>query len=269
MPITVEEKYGRRLSDKSAELTYVIRGTNDDASARAELLTESSLTHDGLQRDDVEVEEIEGLDAFIGTVRYDSGGGSPPQTGESSFSFDTGGGTQHITQSLSTPGKYGLPGETAPDFKGAIGVTHDNVEGVDTAVPVYNFSETHYLPNSQVTTAYKGTLFALTGKVNNASFRGLASGECLFLGASGSKRSGDSGGTSGGDWEVTFRFAGSPNKTNLTIGGISGINKKGWEYLWVRYADAEDTAAKVLIKKPIAVYVERVYEDGSFGSLGI
>jgi len=72
MPITVEEKYGRRLSDKSAELTYVIRGTSDDASARAELLTESSLTHDGLQRDDVEVEEIEGLDAFIGTVRYDS-----------------------------------------------------------------------------------------------------------------------------------------------------------------------------------------------------
>jgi len=40
------------------------------------------------------------------------------------------------------------PGKTAPDFKGAIGVTHDNVEGVDIAVPVYSFSETHYLADS-------------------------------------------------------------------------------------------------------------------------
>jgi len=37
----------------------------------------------------------------------------------------------------------------------------------------------------------------------------------------------------------------------------------------VRYQDAEDAAAKVLIKKPIAAYIEKVYEDGNFGLLGI
>jgi hypothetical protein len=64
----------------------------------------------------------------------------------------------------------------------------------------------------------------------------------LFLGASGSQR-----GTE--DWEITFSFAASPNATGLTVGDITGIEpKKGWEYLWVRYADAED--AETLVKQP-------------------
>ncbi|NLF86699.1 MAG: hypothetical protein GX571_11410 [Lentisphaerae bacterium] len=133
---------------------------------------------------------------------------------------------------------------------------------MDITVPVYTFSETHYVPSSTVTTSYKYTLFSLTGKVNNNSFKGLAAGECLFLGASGSKRGTD-------DWEITFRFAGSPNRTGLTVGPISGISKKGWEYLWVRYADIEDTASHTLVKQPIGAYVEKVYEEGSFSSLGI
>ena len=40
-------------------------------------------------------------------------------------------------------------------------------------------------------------------------------------------------------------------------------------YLGVRYADAEDAAAKVLVKKPVAAYVEKVYPDGDFAGLGI
>jgi len=262
MPVTVQERYGRRLSDENAELLYLIRGTTDDATARDELLANSPLLHDGLARDDTEVEELEGLDAYLGTVRYTSPDGQAPETGESVFSFDTGGGMQHITQSLSTVSTHAAPGFTAPDFKGAIGVTHDNVEGVDITVPVYNFGETHYLADAVVTLAYRVQLFNLTGTVNNALFRGLAAGECLFLGASGSKRGED-------DWEVSFRFAGSPNKTGLQVGDIAGINKNGWEYLWVRYQDSEDMTAKVLIKKPIAAYVEKVYEDGDFSLLGI
>ena len=88
----------------------------------------------------------------------------------------------------------------------------------------------------------------------------------LFLGASGSKRAqvGEEE-----DWEITYRFAGSPNVTGLSIGPISGISKKGWEYLWVRYADQEDTTAKALVKRPIAAYVERVYESGNFAALGL
>ena len=105
-------------------------------------------------------------------------------------------------------------------------------------------------------------LFQLTGRVNSAPYKGFQAGECLFLGASGSKRGEE-------DWEISFRFAASPNKTGLSVGDIGGIDKKGWEYLWVRYADAEDPAAKSIVKRPAAVYVEQVYEYGDFSGLGI
>ena len=133
---------------------------------------------------------------------------------------------------------------------------------MDITVPVYNFTETHYVATGLVTGAYKAALFALTGKVNNATFRGFAPGEVLFQGASGSKRGPD-------DWEITYRFAASPNVSGLVVGSMTGISKRGWEYLWVRYEDAEDTAAKALVKQPLAVYVEQVYPYGNFAGLGI
>ncbi len=273
MPVICTENIDSRqiTETQSAELLYTITGTAEEATAIATLkATAPTVLHD-MKRQPVTVEPVH-VDTtnpdkciWTGTVNYAPlEHQEPPETGDSSFSFDTGGGTQHITQSLATVQRYAASG-TAPDFKGAIGVTHDNVEGVDITVPVYNFSETHYLAAATVTTAYKGTLFQLTGKVNNGSFRGLAAGECLFLGASGSRR----GTGPDDDWEITFRFAGSPNRTGIAVGPISGITKKGWEYLWVRYADAEDTGSNTLVKHPIAAYVEQVYEYGNFATLGI
>src|SRR5690606_18604713 len=110
------------------------------------------------------------------------------------------------------------------------------------------------------------TLAALTGSVNNTPFKSFAAGEVLFLGASGSTRENEDGDTV---WEITFSFAASPNVTGLTVGDITGIEKRGWDYLWVRYADAVDGEAHVLVKKPVAVYVEQVYPFGNFGALGI
>ncbi|MCD4823217.1 MAG: hypothetical protein K8S55_01305 [Phycisphaerae bacterium] len=271
MAITVVEKpESRQVTDDSAELIYLITGTASDAEALAALKSTASATHNSMTRGKCSVDPVkESIDSgnadfckWEGTAPYAPLQNTVPQipeTGDSSFSFDTGGGSQHITQSLSTVNRYAPTGQTAPNFKGAIGVTHDSVEGVDISVPVYNFSETHYIADGDVD---KAAYFALTGKTNNAAFKGCAAGECLCLGASGSKRG-------GGDWEITFRFAASPNKTGLTIGSITGIDKKGWEFLWVRYADTEDTAAKTIVKQPAAVYVEKVYEEGSFSGLGI
>ena len=269
MPITVTEKFESRRSttgdNPSAELGYTVRGTEDDLAARTAVEAASPATYDNLPRQAVAVEPV-GPDHWDATVRYaPNQQSSPPQTGESAFNFDTGGGTQHITQSRQTVGTYAASGTTAPNFQGAIGVTQDSVNGVDITVPVYQFSETHYLPATQVTDQYKGTLFSLTGKVNSGSFRGFAAGELLFLGATGSRRGTDPQ----DDWEITFRFAASPNVTGLSVGPISGINKKGWEYFWVRYADAEDTGSGAIVKRPIAAYVERVYDSGNFGGLGI
>ena len=265
MPITVTEKFDSRTSaageNPSVELKYVVAGTASDIDAKAALAATAPIAYDGLVRQSWDVEPVGDGSAFWnGTVRYGRYDNSPPETGDSSFSFDTGGGTQHITQSLETVARHAPAGQTAPDFGGAIGVTHDAVEGVDTTVPVYRFSETHYVADSAVTPEYKANLFLQTGKVNDITFKGFAPGEVLFLGASGSQR-GDE------DWEITFYYAASPNVTDLTIGAITNIAKKGWEYLWVRYEDAADDDAKCVVKRPVQVNIEEVYEPASFTAL--
>lgn len=270
MPITVQEKFESRAGDNgSIDLIYIVDGTDDDAAARAALAAEAPATHAGLVRDEDSLRvEPTGLNLWEGKARYVKPQFTPPATGDAVFTFDTTGGTQHITQSRQTIASYAPSGATAPNFGGAIGVTHDNVEGVDINIPVFSFAVTRYIASASMTATYIGNLYALTGKVNNGSFTvnvdgvnlTFAAGECLFLGASGGQRGSE-------DWEIAFRFAGSPNATGLTVGSITGIAKKGWEYMWVRYADSEDTAAKAIVKKPIAVYIEKVYDDGNFNLL--
>ena len=260
---TIESREWVTGPKPSVTMHYILSGTPDDLTAKSMLLANTPTLYDGLVRDEctlepIIVDTVSDRGSWKCTVKYISPDDVPPEPGaEPLFSFDTGGGTQHVTQSLSTIARY--PPE-APNFKGAIGVTHESVEGVDITVPVYNFSETHYF--STISPSYRSALFFLTGKVNNASFKGMAAGECLFLGASGSQRGSEK-------WEINFRFAGSPNRTGIQIGAITGIAKKGWEYLWVRYADEADATAHALVKKPVGVYIERVYEEGNFSSLGI
>ncbi|MEM8739471.1 MAG: hypothetical protein AAGG38_13490 [Planctomycetota bacterium] len=263
MAVTTEEKFGRRLADDSAELVYLIRGASNANEARTALLVAAPDTSDGLNLDDAEVEELDGLaGTYTGFVRY-VGGNTAAGTSLPSFRFETRGATQRIFQSLQTVSSHhsaDVPG--APNFGGAINVAEQAVEGTDVTVPIYTFSETHAFTNAQVTNTFKANLFALTGTVNSSSFRGLNAGEALFLGAAGSQQ-GD------GDWAIDFAFAGSPNLTGITVGDMTGIAKKGWEYLWVRYQTAEDTDAKLLVRKPVAAYVERVYHSGDFSLLGI
>jgi hypothetical protein len=254
------------LSSSSYAPEYVIQGTTDEdqaVSAMSAAVPASITTSTGfflvLKTCSV---KWNAPSCWIGTANYAPPEAIQKQPGQQVFSFDMTGGTQHITQALTTIGTYVPSGATAPDFAGSIGVTKDAIEGVDITVPVYQFSLTHVFDPADVTTDYMNILFNLTGKVNNGAFFGLAAGECLFLGPSGGKR-GD------GNWEITFKFAGSPNKTSLVVGGITVPAKKGWEYLWVRYEDTEDAGAKMLIKKPLAATVVQVYDSGDFSTLGI
>jgi hypothetical protein len=237
------------------ELLFDIQGTEDESEVLALLEAEAPATAFGLVIESLQAEPI-GAGVWKGHARY------VRLVDDSEYTFDTGGGTTKITQTLSTINSYAPSGFTAPDYQGAIGVSDDKVEGVEITTPTYQFSETHRFSDAFVLAGYQNLLFQMTGKVNNATFKGLAAGECLFLGASGNKR---------GDtlWSITFRFSGSQNVTGQTIGTITGIDKQGWDYLWVRYADFLDSSAFALVKRPIAVYVERVYRRADFSTLGI
>ena len=257
----------REIVGDSADVPYVVFEAVDETEVKAACEGAEGIPAQigDLNRKEIEIEERVNATTWRVIARfkkpsYTWPGGTTP---DSRFAFDTGGGTQHITQSIDTVSRYGPKASTK--LGGAIGYDGKNVQGVDITVPVFNFSETHYFTDDDITQAYRLTLFSLTGKYNNAAFRGFSSGEVLFLGASGSRQGDDSNDL----WEVTFRFASSPNRTGLTMGDITGIDKLGWHYLWVQYADEADDEKKQIVKKPVAVYIEKVYYNANFSALGI
>lgn len=272
MSITVTENFeSRETGKRSSEWSYTIEGTADQVAAAQALTNEAEGQFGDWAIDDCSVEPVfvdeddPANCTWRGTVRFvppEFVSDDPMEAGQSSYNFDTGGGSRHITHIRNPAHHVATYGANAPDPKGGIGVTADGIEGVDLRVPVFTFSETHIIPAATVTEQYKAILYALTATTNNVVFRGKAIGECLFEGAAGSQR-GDE------DWEILFRFAASLNMSDIQIGDITGIKKKGWEYLWVRSEARVDPVAKVMIMTPIGVYVERLYDPGNFEDLEI
>lgn len=257
MSITVTERFESRETSRGpnaqSNLYYNIVGTDDDAAAVYALQCEAPLTWDGKGVLNWTVKPVSYM-RWLGTVTY--GLTNFNDTGTNFFSFDTGGGTQHIVAQYpgTTITKYGA---NATQQK-AIGWDGNSLQGCDIVVPVYQWADTYYYADSKVTTSYKQALYALTGKTNNGTWNGYAAGEVLFLGASGSKRGWY------GDWEITKKFAASPNVTNQTIGDITGISKGGWQHLWLQEdVNSKGTNTPVIL----GVHVATVYGSGNFAGL--
>ena len=255
----------------SADKNFVILATDDitgaqvsvtDIQAKAALVTALASSYDGMWLQNYGVESTGNESVWRGNAEYGlSQRAIVSDVGFDEFSFETSGGTRHITNSLATVSNTNAGGDPAPDFKGAIGVTATDVQGVDVTIPVFNFTRRLVKSNSSVTASYIADVYALTGTVNDSSWGAYAAGEVLFLGASGVERGDDSG------WDLTFKFSVIPNETNIVVGDITVPSKQGWEYMWVRYADQEDTLAKVIVKRPLSVHVEQVYRYEDFGLL--
>ena len=199
----------------------------------------------------------------------------PLAEGESSYQFEIGGETWHITQSLNTQRFVRAGDDSAKyDFKGAIGVSRDadgnySVEGVDVgqAPGGFRWSETHCFADADVDEAYTLALIDLRSRpVNADAFRGIPAGCVLWEGCTGTER---------GDelWDITFRFGAIPLESDIVVGDItvcpSPATKKGMEYLWVLYDHEPSSGAERLVKVPVCAYVERVLGLGDFSVLGI
>jgi hypothetical protein len=97
--------------------------------------------------------------------------------------------------------------------------------------------------------------------VNSAPWRGYLAGEVLFVGASGSKKNQDQ------PWEITYKFQVSETRRNFKVGVITVTEKRGWDYLWCQYRSA--VADGKWVKQVVGVYIEQVYEEMLFTTLGI
>jgi hypothetical protein len=275
MAFIFEKTQSRRsttgLDSPRGELLYVITGTEDEAETHTLVQATVPAYYGGLVFQSYDVEH-QGAGVWDITALYgkrqpsgsgsgDPGGGGMPGTTDI-VSFDTTGGTRHITQSRDTISSHAPGTAIAPDHKGAIGVTPDGVEGTDVVIPKFDWQYVKYWSPGSVGGAYLITLRELTGTVNGAPFKGMAKGECLFLGASGEDRAGES-------VPITYRFSYQKNESNVPVGDMTIPSVEGWQYLWVQYETQKEDASKSLVQRPKAAYVEKVYNYGDFSQLGI
>lgn len=247
---------------RSITLKYLLDGIFEHPVAKMYAIASTLPVYDGLYRQDVKLQPI-GFNLWNVTVPY--GPEKKPAIGECTWAVDTTGGTAHITQSLETIQRYAPAGKTATDHKGAIGINKEgDVEGCDIVIPSCKWTETWNLSAAAASFAYIDTLEALTGHVNNATFRGKPAGEVRFDGATG-------GGSTKDPTMVvlTFHFVRSKSVTGITAGDITGIAKDGWQYLWYEYSAKADATAKATARRPRAAHVERVYDSADFSLLGI
>lgn len=184
------------------------------------------------------------------------------EVGDFTWDFDTTGGTIHITNSKETVQIYPHPQwptpSGLPDHKGAIDVQGDEVKGIDIVVPALKLNIHFRHPAGDIPMSRVRALDRVTGMVNSTSFFGWNPGEVLFLGARGADGA-------SAEAQITYSFAMSKNadgNDTLTIGEITGIDKKGWDVIWISYR--ENTSNNRFVKEPEFVYIERVYERLDF-----
>lgn len=290
-----ELKYGVRVetswNGQRVEVPYLCTNCSSRDQARAALMDvapsavlgypTASGTSAILTLTDTRLEEIPGEGkAWNAWAIYSIAAGAVKTTGEDAFGFETGGSTQTIAQALrhiSTTAAAGAT--TTTNHQGAINVSGDgDVSGVSIPTPAFRFTITMYKSKASVTQTYLENLYKCTGKVNSDSLTvkcngvnmSFADGELLLEGASGGLRGNQ-------DWEITLRFAASPNVTDVcanwaaAVKPATAVPKKGWEYVWIYYEEFYDATATPprRIKRPQTINVEQIFETTAFSVLAL
>lgn len=247
--------------DASVALRFQVSGSDDEETVLLFAEGNTPAIYKSLYRNQVDGELV-GPELWEISVRY---GATPPPswnsvtvTPEWSFSIDEE--TVHVSHSITTVNAYAASG-TAADHKGAINVQPDGtIEGADVGVSALSWSETLYLPWAAWGPGYLQVLQATVTRWNSTAWRIWAPGEVLLRRARG-RPAGQA------FVSIEFDFAVSPNVTGLAIGAITGIDKLGWDYLWVQSEEVEDTTAKANATRPKYAYVERLRYSANFNNL--
>lgn len=246
----------------SAEIAYIVFDAADEEEALYAVLNEAPKTCNSLPLDGIEMDSRENETTFKVNAVYKDSSTSSDETTEPTLSFDCGGGTKHMTHSISQTIAFGT--KKAGGAIGWNGKSGSEMEIAGVDVPTAQFRETYIrvMSLSSLTTRFKRNVGALVGKVNSNSFKGWEPGEVMFLGMSYSTPSG-----SARKVAVTFNFAIQPNESGATVAGHNVGSKKGFEYGWaLSKTSAENGSPKAEVE---AIYIDQVCEYVSFSALGL
>jgi hypothetical protein len=281
MAVVAQEKMLSRKITRgvSAEINYTITGTDTYTDALSAMIDQHefdgrpglNLGISGLlvkniryepSVDPVFVDTVTPANSiWDGTIRYylatTSRKSNETDEVPATWRFNTGGTTRHITQSFST---LVTPGD-APELNGAIEYDGKKVNGTDIFVPDFRFSIGVVLTAAEFPLTTMATMAEVAGKLNNAEFQGFAAKTVLYLNTEGTQDQ------KTGNWTLQHNFAYKPiMPSGTTIGGITTTAAiPGWYYTWIKYE--EDVTDSLMLKKPIAVYSEQVYEEADFSTL--
>lgn len=176
----------------------------------------------------------------------------------------TSGGQQKLIGSFFTAGKFAAAGSKLPipDYKQVIAYNPktQEAEGCEVFVPEQEYEVEVRYPIGYVTEDYLTGLDDLVGYVNLLKWRRWDAGRVVYRGAEYSY---------GNNLPVTIvHIIGlQRNLKNVTLAGIPGITKDGWDFLWYLTQDKDVPVGDgniVRIKKAQYAFVERVFPRRDF-----
>lgn len=209
------------------------------------------------------VSEDDGI--WEATVNYSSR--PKMDIGDQTIKASTSGGSEKVMHALEHVATQPKPGKQHAGHAGAINVTDDSIEGTSIRLPAFAFTVQKAFAPGTIDDAYLQTLSDATTKVNDATWHGFARGEVLIAGIEteiGLEKE-----------TVTYSFEVFRNQTNVTVAGIEVTGtvaapaKEGWFYLWVEYEEKDDQVNGRVVREPVAIHIERVYDYFDISLLGI
>jgi hypothetical protein len=191
------------------------------------------------------------------------------------YALKIGGAQQQVRCDKTLTQLYHDPAVTPPAYNPGdagrpIGWDGRSVHGCSIYVPTRTWTESVEIPISQYSFDYEDQVAAVeNAPVNSLPFRGYNPGEVRFAGMNAQLS------TQNPDFvTAAYEFEQTDNRSvalgnAITIDGITGIEKDGWDYLDVHYETVVDTAAQLAVPRAQYVLIHRVYDRTDFTPLNI
>lgn len=228
----------------------------------------------------IQIDEQESVSTYTASVKYSRKGDTreaeetnPNSPERARLSWSTKGGTgkrAYSKETVRSEASSYAGGYDAPNQHGGINVKNGTVEPIDIVAPAMHVTLTCKLPWYVVNDNFIRSFYDLTGTVNSDALWWFQPGELLFKGVNGDPE--DKVNSETGSvmrwYNLNFEFEGMPNIGQFDERGdvppFGIVPKDGWDYLWILREDRKDPTDNKVRSKPIACYVERVYDRKSF-----
>ena len=265
--VTITQRFnteeGEDLASGQTTLYFLAEGSDDYADVVAAFGSIPS-AFDGLPRRRITRQHVGGGYWYL-TAEYSAVDQpqEPLVLGDAPrIEFDTTGGQRTLITHADIRNGYPGPGlSVVPDYGGGINVVDGVPQGIEIETGGATMTISQVISAAQATNAYQRMLMVRAKRVvNDAPYGPFAAYECRFMGARLSSR-GD------GDVDLIRVFEGAENVASGSYAGVTGIDKRGHEYVWAAVERQADTAAKVMVPRVLGVLVHEIYPAVDFAEL--